>query len=109
MTKRVSATVAKNRFGDVMRMAETEPVYILKHGKAKTVVVDAAHYEALAEKGRAPQDKVVEDLRKEFDAMVASMQTKRWRRGVDKLLTAPADELNRIAAQGIRGRAKTRR
>ena len=101
MTKRVSATMAKNRFGDVMRMAEAEPVYIVKHGKARSVVVNAEQYEALARKGRDPQEKVVEGLRKEFDAMVAGMQTKRSRKAFDRLLSASAEELNAIAAKVI--------
>ncbi len=110
MPKRVSATVAKNRFGDVMRMAEAGPVYIVKHGKPRTVVVDARQYEALAEKGRDPQHKAVEALRKEFDVLVASMQTARSRKAFDRLLAASAEELNALAAKSIlRKRAKASR
>ena len=47
MAKRVSATVAKNQLGQILRMAETEPVYIVKHGKPQTVVIGADAYEAL--------------------------------------------------------------
>ena len=102
MAKYVSATVAKNRFGDVLRMAETEPVYIVKHGKPQTVVVDAKTYAKLAKRGRAPHEKQLDSLRAEFDALYATMQTPRWRKGVDALVMASADELNRIAARRIR-------
>jgi hypothetical protein len=36
MATPVSATSAKNRFGKILRIAETEPVYIVKHGTPRT-------------------------------------------------------------------------
>jgi len=108
--KSISATAAKNRFGEVLRMAETEPVYIVKHGKPRTVVVDAASYDALVRKGRDPADKALDALREEFEALCIEMQSPRSRKAIDRLLTASADELNRVAARGIRkARAQTRR
>lgn len=110
MRKQVSATAAKNRFGQILKMAESEPVYIVKHGKPRTVVVDAARYEALAKKGRDPADKAIEALRKEFDAMYARMQTPQAAKAIDRLLTMSAEEMNRIAARRIRrARAKASR
>jgi len=108
--KYVSATAAKNNFGQVLKMAETEAVYIVKHGKPRTVVVDAARYDALVRKGRDPADAALDRLRQEFDALCAHMQTERSRKAVDKLLTASAADLNRVAARGIRkARAQARR
>lgn len=101
MPKYVNATDAKNRFGDVLRMAEFEPVYIVKHGKPVTVVVDAARYDALARKRPDPQAAKLEQLRTEFDAMVAKMQRPRSRKAMDLLLSASAEELNAISAKSI--------
>jgi prevent-host-death family protein len=102
MAKQVSATVAKNRLGSVLKMAEEEPVYIVNHGKPQAVVLSVTTYDALAKRARHPEDTQLAALREEFEAMVASMQTDRWRKGVDTLLTASADQLNRIAARRIR-------
>ena len=109
MPKRVSATSAKNRFGEILRMAETEPVYIVKHGKPKTVVIDAVQFEALTQRLRHPDDETIASLRKEFDGLVAGMQSPRWQKGIEKLLSASDDELNRVAARRIRARARKRR
>jgi prevent-host-death family protein len=99
MARRVSATVAKNQLGKIMRMAESEPVYIVKHGKPQTVVLAADAYEALLTRARDPEDRRLADLRADFDAMYESMQSPGWRRGIDLLLAASAGELNRVAAR----------
>ena len=107
--KRVNATSAKNRFGEILRMAETEPVYIVKHGKPKTVVIDAALYEALKQGLRHPDDEAVAALRDEFNEMVAQMQKPRWHKGVERVVSASSEDLNRIAARRIRVRARKHR
>jgi prevent-host-death family protein len=109
MPKMVDATSAKNRFGEILRMAEKEPVYIVRHGKAKTVVLAADHFEALQQKIRGRDGKVMDELRHEFDALHTAMQQSSWHRGVDRLLKAPAEELNRISARRIRARARKSR
>src|SRR5262245_7714761 len=102
MARRVSATVAKNQLGQILRMAEEEPVYIVKHGKPQAVVISAAAYEKLLSRAKDRDDLELANLRAEFEAMYASMQTERWVTGVDALLTASADQLNRLAARRIR-------
>lgn len=102
MAKRVSATEAKNQLGQILRMAEVEPVYIVKHGKPQTVVISADAYEDLVTRARDPDDLALAELRAEFEGMYASMQSPRWRGGVNALLTASAEELNRVAARRIR-------
>ena len=102
MAKRVSATVAKNQLGQILKMAETEPVYIVKHGKPQTVVVAADVYERLVSRAADRDDLRLSELRAEFDAMYASMQTGRWRRGVGALLTAAPERLNEVAGHRIR-------
>jgi prevent-host-death family protein len=102
MAKRVSATVAKNKLGQILRMAEEEPVYIVKHGKPQTVVIAAKRYEHLVARAQDKADLQLENLRAEFEAMYASMQTPRWRKGMNAMLSASAEQLNRVAARRIR-------
>jgi prevent-host-death family protein len=104
--KRVSATSAKNRFGEILRMAETEPVYIVKHGKPKTVVIDADQFEALKKGLRHPDDEAIAVLHEEFNALYARMQEPRWRKGVEGVLSASDHELNRISARRVRAGAR---
>ena len=105
----MNATSAKNRFGEILRMAETEPVYIVKHGKPKTVVLGADLFEALTRQPRTSDDETIDALRKEFDRMYARMQEPRWSKGVRRLIEASSDQLNAVAARRIRTRAKTHR
>ena len=102
MAKRVSATVAKNQLGQILRMAEQEPVYIIKHGKPQTVVIAADLYEKLMMRAQERDDLQLADLRADFEKMYASMQTERWRRGMNGLLSASADQLNKVATRRIR-------
>src|ERR1041385_7339396 len=102
MARRVSATVAKNQLGRVLRLAEEEAVYIVKHGKPRTVVIAADVYEKLMSRAEARNDRALAKLRAQFEKMCASMQTTRSRQRVDALLTASADELNEAAARRIR-------
>jgi len=102
MAKRVSATVAKNQLGQILRMAEEEPVYIIKHGKPQTVVIGADAYETLVSRAQDRDDRQLAELRADFEALYASMQTARSRKRVDALLRASADQLNKAAARQIR-------
>ena len=102
MAKRVSATTAKNQLGQIMRLAEQEPVYIVKHGKPQTVVIGAEAYEKLLSRAQDRDDLQLANLRAEFEAMYASMQTERSQRKVDALLNASAERLNKAAARRIR-------
>src|SRR5262245_40218996 len=102
MAKRVTATVAKNQLGQILRMAEEEPVYIVKHGKPQTVVIAADAYDKLVARAQDGDDLTLAKLRAEFERMYASMQTGRWRRGMNAMLTASAEQLNKVAARRIR-------
>ena len=68
MAKRVSATVAKNQLGQILRMAETEPVYIVKHGKPQTVVM-APSLRSARHAGPRAEDQALAALRAEFERM----------------------------------------
>lgn len=52
----ISATDAKNKFGEVLEMARKEPVTIQKNGRAAAVLIDAEQYDALLARaaGRGP-------------------------------------------------------
>jgi prevent-host-death family protein len=51
----ISATDAKNKFGEVSEMARKEPVRIQKNGRDVAVILSADEYKRLAEEGRAPR------------------------------------------------------
>ena len=49
----ISATNAKNKFGEVLEMARKEPVTIHKNGRPAAVLIDAEQYEALLARASA--------------------------------------------------------
>ena len=51
----ISATDAKNRFGEVLEMARKEPVRIQKNGRDVAVMLSAEEYAALAAASVAPR------------------------------------------------------
>jgi len=51
----MSATDAKNKFGQMLDMAQAEPVRIQKNGRDVAVVLSAEQYAALQASGSAPR------------------------------------------------------
>jgi len=51
----ISATDAKNRFGQVLEMAQAEPVRIQKNGRDVAVVLSAEQYAALQNQSAMPR------------------------------------------------------
>ncbi len=51
----ISATDAKNKFGQVLESAQSEPVRIQKSGRDVAVLVSADQYRKLTEAGAAPK------------------------------------------------------
>jgi prevent-host-death family protein len=51
----ITATDAKNRFGQVLEMAQAEPVRIQKNGRDVAVVLSAEQYAALVSDGNTPR------------------------------------------------------
>ena len=49
----VTATEAKNRLGQMLEHCQREPVVIEKSGRRHSVLISAAHYDALVAAGRA--------------------------------------------------------
>jgi prevent-host-death family protein len=59
----ISATDAKNKFGQVLEMAQAGPVRIQKNGRDVAVVLSAEQYAALQAANGAPKVRpVIEDL-----------------------------------------------
>ena len=51
----MTATDAKNRFGELLDMARAEPVAIQKSGRVAAYVLSAEQYEALIERAKEPK------------------------------------------------------
>jgi len=51
----MTATDAKNKFGQVLEMAQAEPVAIQKNGRDVAYVVSAEQFHALRERAEAPK------------------------------------------------------
>lgn len=55
---RVTATEAKNRFGNICALAKHEPVFIEKAGRIDSVILSASEYQALlARQTSTPQSR----------------------------------------------------
>lgn len=62
----ISATDAKNKFGQVLEMAQAAPVHIQKNGRDVAVVLSAEQYAALQREQAAPRvNPLVQKLHKE--------------------------------------------
>jgi PHD/YefM family antitoxin component YafN of YafNO toxin-antitoxin module len=73
------------------------PVFIEKHGQEQAVLLSISTYNELIGKSKSSDEKKLDGLREEFDALYARMQTAASRKGVDRLLSASAEELNATA------------
>jgi prevent-host-death family protein len=74
----ISATDAKNKFGQVLEMAQAEPVRIQKNGRDVAVVVSAEQYAALQREATAPRvNPLVQQLHRQ--------SMKRWGKVYDAL------------------------
>lgn len=67
----VTASVLKNKFSEVARLAFREPLAITRHHRREFVILTAEQYEELQKSRLAP----LESLSAEFDQMVATMNT----------------------------------
>lgn len=67
----ITASVLKNKFSEVARLASREPLAVTRHHRREFVILTAEHYEELQQTRLAP----LEGLAAEFDQMVAKMNT----------------------------------
>lgn len=90
-----SATDAQNNFGDVLRrVAEGEVVYITKYDRPTAVVLSPGRYQELV-----GDDTNLRRLEREFDAMLAAMQTNDAARAADALFDMSPRELGEAAVR----------
>ena len=90
----VSASEAKSEFGRVLEMAiQGDAVVITKHDAPKAVLISVENFNALS---GAAQTKL--DTRsREFDALLARMQTSKARRGMKAAFGASGKRLGKVA------------
>jgi prevent-host-death family protein len=67
----ITASVLKNKFSEVARLASSGPLAVSRHHRREFVILTAEQYEELQQSRRAP----LESLTAEFDQMVAKMNT----------------------------------
>jgi prevent-host-death family protein len=51
----ITATDAKNRFGQVLEMARSEPVHVQKNGRDVAIVISPEQFQRLLQGGTAPK------------------------------------------------------
>jgi len=75
---KMTATDAKNRFGQVLETARTEPVHVQKNGRDVAVVISPEEFERLQTEARKPtvnplvvrlHEESVERYRKVYEAL----------------------------------------
>lgn len=99
-TGSVSATDAQNHFGQVLgRAAREGVVFIRKYDRPAAVLLSMDAYREL--RGRTDVD--LGALTREFDEMLARLQTDEAAAATDALFDMGADELGRAAVRGTRG------
>ena len=97
----VTATEAKTRFGPLLETAiRGGAVVITKHNAPKAVLLSIAEFEALGG-SRQPDLKM---LSKEFDGLLARLQTPASRRALKSAFDATPKELGRLAVANQRRR-----
>jgi antitoxin Phd len=97
----VSASEAKSEFGRVLEMAiQGGAVVITKHDAPKAVLISVENFNALS---GAAQTKL-DTLSREFDALLARMQTSKARRGMKAAFAASGKRLGKAAVAAARSR-----
>lgn len=92
-----SATDAKRSFGAILDAAIAQGIVaITRQNHTRAVILSLEEYEALLRRLPDP----LEQLRGEFDELVAAMQTPKARKAVDTLFRATPKQLGRAAVKG---------
>lgn len=100
-TLTVTATEAKTRFGPLLETAiRGGAVVITKHDTPKAVLLSMAEFEALG--GSQPPD--LQALSREFDGLLARLQTADRRKALKSAFDATPKELGRLAVARQRRR-----
>jgi len=97
----VTASEAKSEFGRVLEMAiQGGAVVITKHDAPKAVLISVENFNALS----GATETTLDTLNREFDALLAGMQTSKARRGMKTAFAASRRELGRAAVAAARRR-----
>ena len=97
----VSASEAKSEFGRVLEMAiQGGAVVITKHDSPKAVLISVENFNALSSAAETKLD----TLSREFDALLARMQTSKVRRGMKAAFAASGKRLGKAAVAATRSR-----
>ena len=103
--KSVSATDAKNEFGQVLETALRDgAVVITKHDAPRAVLLSWEEYNALL--GGESPDPDLTALTREFDRLYESMQSPRAGSAMDALLSASSEDLGKAAVRAARVKKK---
>jgi antitoxin Phd len=98
---KVSATEAKNRFGELLDMVlQSGMALITRHETPKAVLLSMGEYGALSRATRARLD----SLGHGFDALLAPMQTGKARAGMKAAFAATQKRLGKAAGAAARRR-----
>lgn len=97
----VTSTQAQNGFGELLdKVIEGQHFVITKYQTPKAVVLPYAQYKELTERGARQLD----TLSAEFDALLASMQTREAKAGLRAAFSASPEELGKAAVAAARKR-----
>jgi antitoxin Phd len=97
----VTASEAKGEFGRVLEMAiQGGGVVITKHGAPKAVLISVENFNALS----GATETRLDALNREFDALLARMQTPKARRGMKTAFAASGKQLGKAAVAAARAR-----
>ena len=97
----VTASEAKSEFGRVLEMAmQGGAVVITKHDAPKAVLISVENFNALS----GSTETRLDTLTREFDALLARMQTPKARRGMKTAFAASRQQLGQAAVAAARRR-----
>lgn len=95
----VSATQAKNAFGEVLdRLATVGAIAITRHDKPKAVLLSQEEFESW----RSERSEILDELTARFDGLLEVMQTPAARHGMKAAFDASPAELGRAAVDAAR-------
>ena len=96
-----SASDAKNQFGRVLETALADGVVMItKHDTVRAVLVSAEEFAALT----GAREPALDTLSREFDRLLARMQTPKSRAGMKSAFEATPKQLGQAAVEGARRR-----
>ncbi len=99
----ITASQAKNEFGRVLeRVIRGGAVVITKHDAPKAVLISFEDFQVMS----AGSEPSLDVLDREFDALLARMQTPRARRAMTKGFAASGKAMGKAAVAAVRGRVR---